>query len=229
MIRWLLSWMLKLVFMASLVAVLITLPLKIINPFTWSWQIQRAISPPEGFPEKSLHNWVDIEDISKNMQLAVIAGEDQKFPIHPGIDLDATQQAVEDYFAGKGARGASTITQQTVKNLYLWSGKSLVRKSLEASMSLLVELEWSKTRILEIYLNIVEFGPGIYGVEAASQHFFGIPASRLSQRQAASLAAVLPNPYRYNVAKPSAYQNRRINWIQKQMRQLSLGYLSKLD
>lgn len=222
-------WLFKLLLMASLVAVIITLPLKIINPFFWSWQIQRAISPPPNFPDTSKHDWVSLEKISSNMQLAVIASEDQRFPVHSGIDIKSTNKALEDLINGERVRGASTITQQTIKNLYLWSGKSFIRKGIEAPLSLLVEFEWGKKRILEIYLNIVEFGPGIYGVEAASQHFFGVHANQLSQRQAASLAAVLPNPYKYRVERPSAYQSQRINWIEKQMRQLGLSYLNKIE
>ncbi|MDO3720556.1 monofunctional biosynthetic peptidoglycan transglycosylase [Marinobacter sp. chi1] len=170
--------------------------------------------------------WVDGEKISPWMSLAVIASEDQRFPQHWGVDLDAIRQAVSDYRAGDGLRGASTITQQTAKNLFLWNGRSFVRKALEAALALGIELVWPKQRILEVYLNIAEFGPGIYGAEAASRHYFGIPASQLSAYQSARLAAVLPNPNVLSVVRPSPYVVGRVNWIRGQMRQLSgLAYL----
>lgn len=167
-----------------------------------------------------------------NITLYAVSGDRirrSKFPRHFGIDLESTQKAVTDIIQGERFRGASTLTQQTVKNLYLWSGKDFTRKGLEAYLSLLVELEWDKQRILEIYLNVVEFGPGIYGVEAASQHYFGIHANQLSMAQAARLAAVLPNPYKFDVANPTSYIWQRVAWIQKQMNQLGLGYLEELD
>lgn len=223
------KWIVKTLLFFGVLSVLLTFPLKYINPIVWSWQLQRDWFPPEKYHSYPQANWVNLDNISPYMQLAVMASEDQRFPIHHGIDFASTQQAVADMIAGERSRGASTLTQQTVKNLFLWSGKDIVRKAIEAYLSLLVELEWGKKRILEIYLNIVEFGPGIYGVQAASQHFYGIHASQLSQPQAARLAAVLPNPYQFNVAKPTPYLWQRVDWIETQMNQLGLGYLKEMD
>jgi monofunctional biosynthetic peptidoglycan transglycosylase len=160
------------------------------------------------------------------MQLAVVAAEDQKFPYHSGFDLESISDAVEDRLRGDRLRGASTITQQTAKNLFLWPGRSFVRKGLEAWFTMLLELCWSKARILEVYLNIAEFGRGIYGVEAAAGHFFGKPAADLGPGEAAVLAAVLPSPKRLHANRPSAYVQDRARWILEQMRMLGPGYLS---
>ena len=170
-----------------------------------------------------------MEEISPWMPLAVVASEDQRFPFHLGVDFEAIRKAVSEYKAGEGLRGASTITQQTAKNLFLWNGRSFVRKALEAVLALGIDGLWPKERVLEVYLNIAEFGPGIYGVEAASQIYFGKPARQLSQTQAARLAAVLPNPKMLSVTSPSAYVQERVVWIQQQMNQLSgLRYLEQL-
>ncbi|MCE0558234.1 MULTISPECIES: monofunctional biosynthetic peptidoglycan transglycosylase [unclassified Motilimonas] len=226
------KWLLKACFTVGVFIVvsslLITFPLKYINPIFWSWQLQREFNPPALYPEDAKYHWVSIEDISSSMQLAVIAAEDQLFLSHNGIDVESTKQAIDDMISGKRFRGASTLSQQTVKNLYLWSGKSIPRKAIEAWLTLLIEWQWNKQRILEIYLNIVEFGPGIYGVEAASQHYFGVSAKQLSAAQSARLAAVLPNPYRFSAAAPSTYQIKREQWIRQQMRQLGIGYLKAI-
>lgn len=163
-------------------------------------------------------DWVPMSEISSPMALAVMAAEDQKFPEHWGFDVDAIQ-SVLDKDGGK-MRGASTLSQQTAKNLFLWDGRSWVRKGLEAGLTVGIETVWSKRRILTVYLNIVEFGDGVFGVEQASQHFFHKPASRLTASQAALLAAVLPNPHLYKVNAPSAYVLRRQQWILRQMSQL---------
>lgn len=163
-------------------------------------------------------DWVPREEISSWMPLAVIAAEDQKFPTHWGFDVEAIE-SVLDKQSGR-LRGASTLSQQTAKNLFLWDGRSWLRKGLEAGLTLGLEAVWSKRRILTVYLNIAEFGDGIYGVEAAAQHYFHKPASRLSSAEAALLAAVLPNPLRFRVDAPSAYVRQRQAWIMRQMRQL---------
>ncbi|AOM42173.1 monofunctional biosynthetic peptidoglycan transglycosylase [Xenorhabdus hominickii] len=163
-------------------------------------------------------SWVDQNQISPYMTLAVIAAEDQKFPKHWGFDFDAIETAIEhNKKYQKRIRGASTITQQTAKNLFLWEGRSWVRKGLEAGMTAGLEILWSKKRILTVYLNIAEFGNGIFGVEEAAQHYFRKPAGRLTASEAALLAAVLPNPHRYQVNEPSAYVLRRQQWILRQM------------
>ena len=153
--------------------------------------------------------------------LAVIAAEDQKFPEHWGFDVAAIEKALDHNERHENrVRGASTLSQQTVKNLFLWDGRSWVRKGLEAGLTLGVETVWSKKRILTVYLNIAEFGDGVFGVEAASQRYFGKPASRLTMSEAALLAAVLPNPLRFKASTPSGYVRSRQAWIMRQMRQL---------
>lgn len=175
--------------------------------------------------------WVPRSEIADVMPLAAIAAEDQKFPEHHGFDLDAIGKAFENNQKGRGrVRGASTISQQVAKNLFLWKGRSWLRKGLEAWFTLWIELLWSKERIVEVYLNIAEFGPGVYGVEAAAQRYFERPASALDSARAARLAAVLPNPKRMSAAKPSAYVLRRQAWIERQMRQLGgEAFLERLD
>ncbi len=168
----------------------------------------------------SRHNWVDLRHISPNLPLAVVASEDQKFPEHWGFDVEAIERAYELNRHSHKVRGASTISQQVAKNLFLWSGRSYFRKGLEAYFTLLIEGLWPKRRILEVYLNIAEFGTGIYGAEAAAQHFFHIPASRLTRADAAVLAAVLPNPERYSAVAPSHYVQQRRDWILGQMQAL---------
>ncbi|GGO75663.1 monofunctional biosynthetic peptidoglycan transglycosylase [Marinobacterium nitratireducens] len=212
-----------------LFSLLLVLLLRFVDPPIWSWLIQRELFPPQGYPESFVHDWVARERISPSMQLAVIAAEDQRFPEHSGFDFKAIKRALEHNLDGGRVRGASTLTQQTAKNLFLWSGRSWVRKGLEAWFALLLELCWDKGRILEVYLNIVEFGPGIYGVEAAARHFYGVPAANLSAWQSARLAAVLPNPYRYRAQPPSSYVVRRGRWIGQQMRQLGSVTLKAVD
>ncbi len=165
-------------------------------------------------------DWEPIENISKHAAQAVVAAEDQKFLDHRGFDLEAMEKAWENNKKGKRIKGASTITQQTVKNVFLWPSRSYIRKGLEAYFTLLVELIWSKERIMEVYLNVIEMGDGIYGIEAASQTFFKKPASKLTRGQAAVIAAVLPNPRRWNPAKPTAYIQGRQTWILRQMNNL---------
>ncbi|STE15064.1 monofunctional biosynthetic peptidoglycan transglycosylase [Citrobacter sp. wls718] len=166
-------------------------------------------------------DWVSMDEISPWMGLAVIAAEDQKFPQHWGFDVSAIEKALAHNERNESRiRGASTLSQQTVKNLFLWDGRSWVRKGLEAGLTLGMETVWSKKRILTVYLNIAEFGDGVFGVEAAAQHYFHKPASRLSQSEAALLAAVLPNPLRFKANAPSGYVRNRQAWIMRQMRQL---------
>jgi len=176
------------------------------------------------------YRWVDGRAIASSAPRAAMAAEDQRFLDHHGIDFVSLDRALEDYRDGDELRGASTITQQVAKNLFLWQGRSFVRKALEAYFALLIELLWSKQHILETYLNIAEFGPGVFGVEAAAQRFFGVPARRLTPPQAALLAAVLPNPRRFNAARPSDYVRSRQEWILAQMRLLeSRGHYQRLN
>jgi monofunctional biosynthetic peptidoglycan transglycosylase len=166
------------------------------------------------------HSWVDLNRISPNLPLAVVASEDQKFPEHWGFDVSAIEKAYALNQHSHRVRGASTISQQVAKNLFLWSGRSYFRKALEAYFTVLIEALWPKRRILEVYLNIAEFGYGTYGAEAAAQRFFHKPASRLSRDDAAVLAAVLPNPERYSAAAPSRFVQQRREWILGQMQAL---------
>ncbi|BBV29014.1 monofunctional biosynthetic peptidoglycan transglycosylase [Citrobacter cronae] len=166
-------------------------------------------------------DWVSMDEISPWMGLAVIAAEDQKFPDHWGFDVSAIEKALAHNERNENRiRGASTLSQQTAKNLFLWDGRSWVRKGLEAGLTLGMETVWSKKRILTVYLNVAEFGDGIFGVEAAAQRYFNKPASRLSMSEAALLAAVLPNPLRFKANAPSGYVRSRQAWIMRQMRQL---------
>ena len=173
--------------------------------------------------------WVSRDAIDWNAARAVIASEDQRFAEHHGIDFNQLNAALADFREGEGLRGASTITQQVAKNLFLWQGRSLVRKGLEAYFALSIELFWSKERILEVYLNVAEFGPGVFGVEAAAGEFFGISANSLSIGQAALLAAVLPNPERLSAARPSEYVRVRQAAIVTEIRLLeSRGHYLEL-
>ena len=175
------------------------------------------------------YHWTPYEEISPYAALAVIAGEDQRFPDHHGFDFVEIRDALEDREEGKPLRGASTISQQVAKNLFLWTGRGFVRKGLEAWFTALLELLWPKERILEVYLNIAEFGDHTFGVEAASRRFFNRPAALMTAGEAARLAAVLPNPIRYRVDNPSAYVLARQRWIERQMRQLGgIAYLDGL-
>jgi monofunctional glycosyltransferase len=173
------------------------------------------------------HHWVDLDRISPNLPLAVVASEDQKFPEHWGFDVEAIEKAYALNQHSHKVRGASTISQQVAKNLFLWSGRSYVRKGLEAYFTVLIESLWPKRRILEVYLNVAEFGYGTYGAEAAAQRFFHKPASRLTRGDAAVLAAVLPSPERLSAAAPSHYVQQRREWILGQMQ--ALGGSEMLD
>jgi len=153
-------------------------------------------------------DWVAKEDISENLKLAVISSEDQNFFNHFGFDFEAIEKAYKQNKKGKKIKGASTISQQTAKNLFLWPGRSYVRKALEAYFTFLIEVFWSKDRILEVYLNIIEMGDGVYGAEAAAQEFFNTTAKKLNKNQAALIAAVLPNPLKWSAKNPSGY----ISW-----------------
>ncbi|TDU43425.1 monofunctional biosynthetic peptidoglycan transglycosylase [Gelidibacter sediminis] len=163
------------------------------------------------------HDWVPIEEISKNLQLAVICSEDQNFLQHNGFDMKAIEKAFENNNKGKKVRGASTISQQTAKNVFLWPQRSWVRKGMEAYVTFLIELIWTKERIMEVYLNSIEMGNGIYGAEAASQHWFKKSASKLSKSEAAAIAAILPRPLKYRANPATPYIAGRKNWIIRQM------------
>ncbi len=168
--------------------------------------------------EEIKHDWIPIEEISKNLQLAVICSEDQNFENHSGFDIEAIQKAIENNKKGKRVRGASTISQQTAKNAFLWPGRNYVRKGLEAYFTFLMELLWSKERILEVYLNSIEMGKGVYGAQAAAKSWFGKDAVNLSPNEAAAIAAILPNPREYSANPASNYIGQRKSWITQQMK-----------
>lgn len=212
-----------------LLTLLVLVLFRYVNPPTWSLRIERYLQPPAQAPAHSRAHWVSLTQIPPSLQLAVIASEDQRFPLHDGVDLHAITQAVDTALDGGRLRGASTLTQQTVKNLFLWPGRDWLRKGIELPLALLMEQVWNKHRILEVYLNIVEFGPGVYGVDAASRYWFGRPVSRLTREQAARLAAILPNPWRYRARPPSPYVLERSRWILRQMDQLGESWLARLD
>lgn len=161
---------------------------------------------------------IDLKDISRNLPLSVIASEDQRFMTHRGFSWDAMKKALERNKTAKHIKGGSTISQQTAKNVFLWPGRTYVRKGLEAWFTVLIELLWTKERILEVYLNIAEMGKGVFGAEAAAQRCFDRPASKLTKEQCALITATLPSPRRYSCARPSSYVRGRQHWVLRQMR-----------
>jgi len=207
-----------LVVLASIVA---TLVLRWVPPLQTGVMLERRLAARSaGTPYRTAYQWTSWERLSPHAAVAVVAAEDQKFATHRGFDVESIQEALDDHERGERLRGASTISQQVAKNVFLWSGRSYIRKGLEAYFTVLIERLWPKRRILEVYLNIVELGDGVFGVEAASQRFFGKPAARLEPAEAALLAAVLPNPHRLRADRPSAYVQQRRDWILQQMAQL---------
>lgn len=201
---------------------LLVLVLRFVPPWTSAVMLERQLSAwIHG--EKDFHlrqHWVPWSRIARQIPLAMVAGEDQKFPFHQGFDFDSIHDAMDAADEGKRLRGASTISQQTAKNLFLWNGRSFVRKGLEAWFTVLIEFTWPKQRILEVYMNIAELGDGVYGVGAASDAYFHKPPAQINASEAARMAAVLPSPRRLHIDHPSAYVKRRTRWIQQQMEQL---------
>jgi monofunctional glycosyltransferase len=213
-------------------SVLLVLALRWLDPPTSAFMVREQIGAWFSGDDKFQfqHRWVDWEQIAAPMKVAVIASEDQAFPDHNGFDFRQINRALEQRERNGRSRGASTISQQVAKNLFLWSGRSWLRKGLEAFYTVLIELLWSKQRILEVYLNIAEFGTGTFGVAAASETFFRKPAARLDNENAALLAAVLPSPKRMRVNAPSRYMKYRQRQIVGQMRSLGgRALLKKLD
>lgn len=187
------------------------------------------VVPPIGTPLMVLRlfegeglskDWEPLGDISPHLPLAIVAAEDNRFCEHRGFDVEAIREAIEEARQGRRVRGASTISMQTAKNLYLWPGRNFLRKGLEAYLTLYIETLWPKRRIVEIYMNIVEWAPGVYGAEAAARHHFGKAAADLSQREAALLAAVLPNPREWSAGRPGNYVAGRASTIQRRIGQL---------
>ena len=210
-------------FSLFIMSIMLTLPLRWFNPVTSMFIMQEMFAD-----KKVIHlAWEPYDNIAKTLPIAVVASEDQKFPDHFGFDFDSLFNALTEN--RQQTRGASTLSQQLAKNLFLWSGRSLVRKGLEAYFTILLELFLPKRRILEIYLNVVEFGPAVYGVGAASEKLLFRSPARISAHQAALLAAVLPNPKRMSVRSPSSYVFSRAAQIQQEVRQLGgAAYLKNL-
>jgi monofunctional biosynthetic peptidoglycan transglycosylase len=217
--RWL-RRLLLLPFVLLAITVLQVAALRFIDPPTSAFMVWRQV---DGLGEQGFtlrQEWRDYDQISAQLPISLVAAEDQKFPQHHGFDMDAIDKALDSNARGGRVRGGSTISQQVAKNLFLWSGGGYFRKGLEAWYTLLIEAMWSKQRILEVYANIAEFGDGVYGAEAAAQEFFGKPASALTSAESARLAAVLPNPKKYNARHPGPYVQRRAAWIQRNARNL---------
>lgn len=210
---WKITWVTALCFFAF--SIFITIVYRFINPPITILMVQRSIE--QTFSSKRevrlQKDWVDIDEINNNMVRAVVASEDNLFLKHNGFDTQAIERAIEYNKRGKKIRGASTISQQTAKNVFLWSKRSWVRKGLETYYTILIEFFWPKERIMEVYLNVIEFGDGIYGVEAAANHYFGKSAKNLTKRESALLASVLPSPLKRNPARPTPYLNARANRV----------------
>ena len=219
--RWLrrFSWAVVIFLAATWLPVL---ALRFVPPLASAYMLEREISQIwHGNRDFRVHyRWVSWNRMAPVAPLAMVAGEDQTFPFNHGFDIPSIRSAIDEAEAGGRLRGASTITQQTARNLFLWSGGGFFRKGLEAYFTVLIDITWPKRRVLEVYANIAELGDGIYGVEAASQAYFHEPASRLTTHQAALLAAVLPNPRGWHANRPSPYVQRRAAWVEQQMRQL---------
>jgi monofunctional glycosyltransferase len=220
--RSLTSWIFAAILAWVVLTVVPVLLLRWVPPFTSTFMLEARIEALRA-GDRGYHtdyHWVSLERISPQAAIAVIASEDQTFPINYGFDLKSIRSAVRAAQRGRRLRGASTISQQVAKNLFLWPGRSMARKAVEAYFTVLLEVLWPKERILEVYLNVAEFGRGIYGVEAAARRFYHEPASRLTASQAALLAAVLPNPVHWHVDRPSRFVAWKQQWILSQMRNL---------
>ncbi|QED38409.1 monofunctional biosynthetic peptidoglycan transglycosylase [Antarcticibacterium arcticum] len=192
-------------------------------PYTPLMAIRYLENPDEGIR----HKWVPMGEITNNLKIAVIASEDQNFPNHRGFDVKAIEKAMDENKAGKRTRGASSISQQTAKNVFLWPHRSWVRKGFEVYFTFLIETFWSKERILEVYLNSIEMGKGIFGAEAASRAWFNKSAKNLTPYEAAAIAAILPNPRVYKANPASNYIQGRKSWIVRQMQNMGPIQLKK--
>jgi monofunctional biosynthetic peptidoglycan transglycosylase len=203
---------------ASLLGVIL---FRFVNPpFTWL-MVQRGFERKAAGKEWKIDKqWVDFDQISNSMKRAAVAAEDQTFLENHGFDFKAIQRAIRKNAKSKKLIGGSTITQQTAKNVFLYPGRSMIRKGLEAWFTVLIETFWSKKRVMEVYLNVIEMGDGIYGIEAASQAYFHKPASKLTNRQAAAIAVIFPSPLKWSATKPSRYLKRRQYLIRNNMRRL---------
>ena len=211
----------RLTFVALALPTLVLLALRWLDPPTSAFILARQWEQLRGGRAAAVHHrWVDFDRISPHLAVAVIAAEDQRFPEHHGFDLAAINRALAHNARSRTVRGASTISQQTAKNLFLWSGRSYLRKGLEAGLTLGLEMLWPKRRILEVYLNLAEFGDGVFGARAAAERIFHTSPDRLSLQQAALLASVLPDPGGLDAGRPSAHVQQKARWVRAQMEQL---------
>jgi len=225
-------WLLALPLLFVLATVLQVAALRFVDPWFSTFM---AIRQFEAWGERDwrfrvAYDWRDLDRMSASVPVALVAAEDQRFAEHYGFDLNAIDRARQNNARGRKVRGGSTISQQTAKNLFLWSGRSWVRKGIEAWYTVLIEALWPKHRIIEVYANIAEFGDGVYGAQAAARTYYRKDAQSLGPAEAARMAAVLPSPRRYSIARPGPYVQRRSNAIQRQMRYIGgRGYLKSLD
>lgn len=219
MLRRLLLFAFKISIYFLVISIVWVVVLKFVPVWVTPFMISRKIDAFRADEDTEIHkDWESYDNISKEVALAVVASEDQNFPNHWGFDFDEIYDAMTE--KRKRARGASTISQQVAKNVFLWHGRSYIRKGLEVYFTVLIELIWDKRRILEVYLNVAEMGKMTFGVEAASQRFYKKSAKDLTRYEAARIAAVLPNPVRFSIKNPSSYVNKRTNQIVRQMKYL---------
>jgi monofunctional biosynthetic peptidoglycan transglycosylase len=226
--KWLKRLFVRLPLWFCLISITQVLLLRWVDPPASSFMVIRQVSGwlDDGIDYRIDYRWRDLTAVSAQLPIAVVASEDQRFPMHRGFDFESMRKAYRSNRNGRKTRGGSTISQQLAKNLFLWGGRSYVRKALEAWYTVWIELLWPKRRILEVYVNVVEFGDGVYGAEAASRRFFGKPAKSLGRTEAARLAAVLPSPRRYSAKNPGPYVQRRTRAIERQIGRLGgPGYL----
>jgi monofunctional biosynthetic peptidoglycan transglycosylase len=229
--RWL-HWLWLVPLSLMLLSVLQVLVLRFVDPpfsmFMLTRQLQAWGGGEDGF--HLAYEWRDLDRIAPSLPVSLVAAEDQNFANHDGFDFQAIEKARANNARGRKVRGASTISQQLAKNLFLWSGRSWVRKGIEAWYTMLIEAFWPKRRILEVYANVAEFGDGVYGAQAAARRFWGKDAASLAPSESARLAAVLPSPKRYSAARPGPYVQRRAAWIQRNVQRIGgNGYVRTLD
>ena len=221
MIKKILRWVKKAVLWFFAISILLVIVFKWVQiPYTPLMAIRALENKWEGKDAVLSHDWVPLEEISPNLQKAVIASEDGNFLNHHGFDFQAMQKAFKNNQKGKRIKGGSTISQQTAKNVFLWQGRSYLRKGLEAYFTVLIELIWGKERIMEVYLNSIEMGKGVYGAEEAAKHWYRKSAVNLTKREAAGIAAILPNPLKYKATNSSSYIERRKDKILRNMRHI---------
>jgi len=219
MIKKILRWVKKAMLWFFAISILLVVVFKWVPiPYTPLMAIRALENKWEGKDAVLSHDWVPLEEISPNLQKAVIASEDGNFLNHHGFDFQAMQKAFKNNQKGKRIKGGSTISQQTAKNVFLWQGRSYIRKGLEAYFTVLIELIWGKERIMEVYLNSIEMGKGVYGAEEAAKHWYRKSAVNLTKREAAGIAVILPNPLKYKATNSSSYIERRKDKILRNMR-----------